>query len=374
MFFRIDETVISLIEHQVLPANFSICIDELFRARRLGKHLIYCKPAHLEKIEALPGISEATKLTIRKIKSLQRFKKTIFESMTTYVNVISTPNTIRTSVEQGKTIIEISIDNFANGDFLEPTVLLAENITDCELFQHIAKIKNHNSTNLQNLRHNAHFISGGGSQTPRQFEINSTQNRLSLCIVDGDLEYENATLGTNTAAPIMQLHTDSPKPHSFPVILNCYSVENLIPSDLIKKSTKQEINQSDYLREIESLQTQDYWPYIPLKIGKSCTNFVSSDAKGAYWSQHRAGFTPKQQSCLTWAGGNCSPGCIVLDKMPDKTARIVAEYLSSTIKNGQFREIAKSISTLPSEINKLWTEVSIHVNSWACSGDRITAF
>lgn len=374
MFFRIDETIISQIDQQTFPANFSICIDELFRARRLGKHLIYCKTSHLEKIEALPGISEATKLTIRKIKSLQRFKKTIFESMTTYVNVIDTPNTVRTSTTQGKTIIEISIDNFANGDFLEPAVLLAENITDCELFQHIAKIKNQNSQNLQNLRHNAHFISGGGSQTPRQFKINSAQSRLSLCIVDGDLEYENANLGTNTAAPIMQQHTKTPKPYSFPVILNCYSVENLIPSDLLKKSTKQETKPSDYLQEIESLQTQDYWPYIPLKIGKNCTNFVSTDAKGAYWSQNKRGFTPKQQGCQTWSGGNCSAGCIVLDKMPEKTAKTVADYLTSTVQNGQFRELARSISTLPAEINKLWTEVSSHVNSWTCSGDRITAF
>jgi hypothetical protein len=374
MFFRIDETIMSLIDQQMLPANFTICIDELFRARRLGKHLIYCKPSLLEKIEALPDISGATKLTIRKIKSLQRFKKSIFESMTTYVNVVAAPGTIRTVVVNGKNIIEISIDNFASGDFLESTVLLAENITDCAIFQNIAKIKNSNSPCLQNLRLNAHFVSGGGSQTPRQFGINSSEKRLSLCIVDGDLEYEGASLGTNTAAPILQQYTNSPMPHCYPVILNCYSVENLIPLSLITKSTKQELNQSVYLQEIEGLQKKDFWPYIPLKIGKDCTGFVNSGVKGSYWYQRKSGFTPKQQGCLTWSGGNCAPGCIVLDKMPDKTARTVAEYLDSTITNGQFREVARSVSTLPSEIDKLWNEISSHVNSWACSGDRITAF
>jgi hypothetical protein len=374
MFFRIDETIMSLIDQQMLPVNFTTCIDELFRARRLGKHLIYCKPVLLERIEALPGISEATKLTIRKIKSLQRFKKTIFESMTTYVNVVAGPGTRRTVVVDGKNIIEISIDNFANGDFLDSTVLLAENLTDCAIFQNIARIKNSNSQNLQNLRLNAHFVSGGGSQTPRQFGINSTQNRLSLCIVDGDLEYEGASLGTNTAAPIMQQYTNFPIPHCYPLILNCYSVENLIPLNLIAKSTRQEVNQSSYLQEIEGLQNQDFWPYIPLKLGKVCTSFVNSGPKGSYWYQRKPGFAPKQQGCLTWNGGNCAPGCIVLDRMPDRTARTVADYLDATIENGQFREVAKSISSLPSEIDKLWREISSHVNSWACSGDRITAF
>ncbi|WP_445940769.1 hypothetical protein [Pseudomonas sp.] len=287
MFFKIDDSIIDLLKIGQPPANIALCIDELFRARRLGQHLIYCKPSNLEVIAQLNGISETTKLTIRKVKQTQRFKKATFELMTTYVSIIAGQNTIRKTINGNKTVIEISIDQLANGDFLDATTLLAENLTDCELYQNIANIINKSNSTLTSLRHRLNYVSGGGSQTPRQYIQQKSQKRLTICIVDGDIEYLNAPLGTNTAAPIHSDETNNPVPHCTAIILNCYSIENLIPAKIIINATSANGSASPYLKKITQHQTEDFWAYLPLKIGKNCSDFLGVTPKSIYWGNQK---------------------------------------------------------------------------------------
>ncbi|WP_223504021.1 hypothetical protein [Pseudomonas sp. GL-RE-29] len=374
MFFKIDDSIIDLLNQVQPPASIGLCIDELFRARRLGQHLIYCKPSNLEKIESFNGISEATKLTIKKIKQQQRFKKAAFESMTTYVNVIATPNTIRKSILGNKTVIEISIDQLANGDFLDATTLLAENLTDCEFYQNITNITNRSNSALTSLRHRLNYVSGGGSQTPRQYRQQKANKSLTLCIVDGDIEYQNAPLGTNTAAPIHLDEIANPVPHCASLILSCYSIENLIPTKIIINATNPRAPISPYLSKITQYQDEQFWPYIPLKLGKNCSNFVGNTPKSIYWGSQKQHFAPLNAACQSWNNGVCAQPCEVLEKMPGKTAQIVTEYLSAAKLNGQLSEIANTIAPLPLPIKQLWENISHNLNSWVCSGDRITAY
>lgn len=372
MFIKIDKSVISLLEKGTLQ-NISTCFDELFRARRLGNHLIYCTTPDLERIEKTPGLSDSTKLTIRKIKANQRYKKSAFELMSTYINVISTPNTIRRIVENGKNIIEISIDRFANGDFLDATTILAENLTDCDFFQSVTDIINHKNATLRSLLRNAKPLSGGGSQTPRQYRYQKESNNLTICIVDGDIEYQGAPLGTNTAQPIFDDDKNNQVPHCTALILDCYSIENLIPVSAITSAIRKS-NKSSYLQKISTYQDQEFWPYIALKQGKKCIDFLGNSPKSAYWAVHKSTFTPSNTACSSWNNGACENPCSILEPMPKETAHKVSEYFLSARKNGQINYLEQSISPLPQQIEALWLKIANTMNSWTCSGARITGF
>lgn len=375
MFFKIDRSVIDLIRQPVaLPASVVLGLDELFRARRLGRHLIYCKVSDLEVIEGLPGLSDSTKITIRKIKPLQRFKKAAFESMNTYINIVANPNTVRSVVQGGKKVIEISVDQLVNGDFLDESTMLAENLTDCEFFQGITRIANQKSATLKGLMHRSAPLSGGGSQTPRQYRQQKTKKKLTLCIVDGDIDYYGAPLGTNTADPIYKDDISNPSPYCASIILDCYSIENLIPVSVITAALSIEHETSPYLQRIGQFQSNDFWPYIPLKIGKKCTDFVGGNPKGVYWLSHKQSFTPASHACLTWRNGVCAQSCEVLQGMSKDTARKVADFFSAAKESGQLPQVAINVTPLPYQIEVLWNKVAANINSWTCSGDRITGY
>lgn len=374
MFFKIDDSVIDLLKQGNPPANIALCLDELFRARRLGNHLIYCKASNLEIIESLPRLSDSTKLTIRKIKPQQRFKKAAFELMTTYVNIIATPNTVRKIANGNKSIIEISIDQLANGDFLDASTILAENLTDCEFFQNITNITNRKSDALNRLIHNANPLSGGGSQTPRQYRHQKSKKTLTICIVDGDIEYQGAPLGTNTAAPIHKDETNNPHPHCAALILDCYSIENLIPANAITAAINQGTSIPPYIQKITSYQSEEFWPYIPLKQGKKCTDFIGNTPKSIYWTSHKQSFTPVNPACQAWDNGTCAQPCEVLGAMSKDTAQKVSEYFSAARSNGQLPQVTQSITPLPQQIEILWNKIATTINSWTCSGDRITGY
>lgn len=374
MFLRIDESVVDLIKNSNTSPNIILALDEIFRARRLGNHLIYCKTTDLELIEKTPGLSESTKLTIKKIKPLQRFKKTAFELMTTHINITATPNTFRKISIANKTIIEISIEKLTNGDFLNKTTLLAENLTDCDFFQSITKIINRKSTVLHSLQHNATPLPGGGSQTPRQYRLQKTTNDLTICIVDGDIEYQGAPLGTNTADPIDQDDAINPQPHCASLILECYSIENLIPVKAIIAQINNNAVTPPYLQKITPYQSDEFWPYIPLKIGKKCTDFIGNTPKSIYWARHKHKFKPLNQACQSWINGTCTQPCTVLENMHSSTALRVSEYFSTARLNGQLHQVENNINPLPQQIEALWNNIAATINSWTCCGERISAY
>lgn len=375
MFFKIDSSLMDLVRQTPTPsASVIFGLDELFRARRIGNHLIYCKASDLEAIEGLAGLSDSTRLTIKKIKPLQRFKKTAFESMTTYVNIVAASNTVRTVVNGNKSIIEISIDQLANGDFLGASTILAENLTDCEFFKNITSIANQNTVTLKGLLHSSNPLSGGGSQTPRQYRQQKTKKTLTICIVDGDIEYQGAPLGTNTADPIFKDDISNPRPYCASLILDCYSIENLIPADAISAALNLGHVLPPYLQRIKKFQASTFWPYIPLKQGKKCTDFTGGTPKSIYWTSHKQNFTPTNPACLSWNNGACAQPCEVIGLMPKSTAQTVAEFFSRAKSNDQLSQITQGITPLPQQIEVLWNKVAANVNSWTCSGDRISGY
>lgn len=373
MFIKIDDSIIKLINEEEPTEELKICLDEIFRARRLGQHLIYCKREHLTVIEKINGLSQSTKTAINKIKRNQIYKKSAFDEMSIYMKIISGEKILRKTKEGEKEVIEISIDQLINGSYLESTALLAENLTDCIFFGNITKISNRSNHILKNLSHSTKYIGGGGSQTPRQYTEQKEIKNLTICIVDGDIEYKNGPLGRNTATPLEESEKNNSKPHCASLILDCYSIENLIPASAIASSNQINIEKNIYLQKIKKYQNEDFWPYIALKKGKSCGEIVEQTPKGIYWASHKKSFIEHNPQCLVVSDGNCIGSCCLLEEMPKDTASKVSIHFSENIKNGKIIEITKEINPLPKKIEILWEKIVKKINSWACCGDRITS-
>ena len=374
MLFHIDDSIRQVAEQAIPPDYISDFTEEIFRARRMGRHIIYAHPSTLDALEKLPGLSNRTIQTIRKIKERVRSKKSLFESIPTHVRVVANSDVAKTITEGNRKIIEIPAKNITDDSFFRATILLVENHSDGELYKYISKIFNLASTPNQNVRQDFEIFPGGGSQTPRHYDLLKKEGRFTFCIVDGDMEFPTANLGTNTAAPIFDSTLNNPTPFSDSLVLDCYSIENLIPPALIRGANGLNNANIPWLTQLEECYTKEFWPFLPLKRKKECTAFRGETTQATYWREYKVHFQPPPPACAKWDDDqHCEKPCTVLKPLSDKTLAKVVAYIDAMQANGKFRELTELVDGLPAPVAELWEAIAKNVTSWGCSGERIAA-
>ena len=373
MIFHIDDRIAELAQQVPPPSYLAMFLEELFRARRLGRHIIYCRPTTLEVLERTPELSTRTIQTIRKTREWQRFKKKLFESVSTYISIVPDEDTFVKVQKDGRQVIEISAKKLIDGDFLDEVNLLVENLTDAELYRAITDIVNLSLDQSQIIKNNFFAVNGGGSQTPRVYKELKKSKKLSFCIVDGDVEFLYGTLGGNTAKPISIAETQYPAVHTDSLILNCYSIENLIPPTWIRSATNQEHVSPPWFETLERYHSQEFWPFLTLKRGKKCGDFHGDFAGAVYWSRYIDVFSPIPKECSHRGEKTCNSKCLILQKMPDDTLITVVNYIEKIREANGIQELLPIMSALPSSVKLLWESIAKNLTSWSCAGEKMGA-
>lgn len=359
MIFYLDSSLLKEINSR--PDQLYNFLEDLCTARRNGRHLIFSERETIEKLIDLPKLSPRAHRTLSTVLRKLRGKLSIFNACTTYIRIKHGTKLFSRIKKDQKSEISISID-MINGDeiFSKPRILV-ENRTDGDFYTAIAKLLIAQERNIQGTLLNYELVSGGGSQTPREYRSLKKTDYLVYCIVDADIDFPNAALGKNTAQPIHNMDLTSPNPTKESLILNCYSAENLIHPSMIKSAFQLNGKETWFLA-IEKLFEIDLWRFLALKTKKTCSDFTGKSEKSLYWASQRVHFNIKP----------CTPTCkietcFIYTPLRSSTLENISNYLNESIDKTSF-----AIPALQNHTGTEWNRIKDGILSWACSGGRIS--
>lgn len=358
MLFYLDENLLENIdEHSARLTEF---LENLCAARRNGRHLIFSERKTIEGLLGLPGLSDRAYRTMSAVLRRLRGKLSIYKACTIYVRVVRGVRILSKTQDGEKSKISISIDMIRGDELFSKPKILVENRSDGEFYTGLAKLLIAQERTTQGLSLSYELVSGGGSQTPREYQALKDSDYLVYCIVDADIDFPDADLGGNTAAPVYDMEQASPNPMKEALILKCYSAENLMHPSMIKSALNLAGTESWFVN-LEKLFELDLWVYLALKARKTCSDFSEGSSKNSYWASQR-GFFDKP---------SCPPPCIkdkcsIYTPLRGSTLEKVAVYLNDSINSTPF-----VMPDCKKEVGLEWGKIKDGILSWACAGGRI---
>lgn len=359
MLFYLDNNLLQDID--VRPEQLTEFLEGLCAARRNGRHLIFSEKKTIEGLLGLPGLSSRAHRTLSAVLRRLRGKLSIYKACTVYVRVVHGKQIFSKSPDGERSKILISIDMIKGDDLFSKPKILVENRTDGDFYTAIAKLLIAQERTIQGLSLAYELVSGGGSQTPREYQVLKNSDYLVYCIVDADIDFPGADLGGNTAEPVYKMEQVSPNPTKEALILKCYSAENLLHPSMIKSALNL-TGTEPWFVNLERFFDLELWSYLALKIRKTCADFSGGSDKNLYWASQRGFF------------GNppCAPPCIkdkcsIYTPLRGSTLEKVSEHLNNSIATNPF-----FMPDCKSEVNSEWHKIKDGVLSWACSGGRIS--
>ncbi|PPC73936.1 hypothetical protein C4K68_27825 [Pokkaliibacter plantistimulans] len=213
--------------------------------------------SQLKIINAMKSFSRETKGEINKYKS-----KIVLKFEEKNIDLIENENRL------------IGYGYFQDSAFIQPTHLISENETDCEIYQCAAQmslIKNGNQKIFSTKFRPAH---GGGSTTFDVFSRILQQKELHVGFVDSDKKHPKGALGSTAD----RFKKDNKTPFGELKILRSHELENIIPIRVLKSTDKDEIRLIDFLIRKDALK------YYDLKEGMTYQTLEELDKlHGEYW-------------------------------------------------------------------------------------------
>lgn len=358
MLFYLDKNLLQCIDEQ--PERLTEFLEDLCTARRNGRHLIFSERKTLEGLLELPDLSDRAHRTLSAVLRRLRGKLSIYNACTIYVRVVHGTHILSKTLDGEKSKISISIDMIRGDEIFSKPKILVENRSDGDFYTGLAKLLLAQERATQGILLSYELVSGGGSQTPREYKNLKNSDYLVYCIVDADIDFPGAELGGNTAAPVYNMEQASPNPTKDALILKCYSAENLIHPSMIKSALNLTGAESWFIN-LEKLFELELWIYLALKTRKTCSDFSEVTDKNSYWASQRQFFDRQP----------CPPPCIkdkcsIYTPLRGSTLEKVAEFLNSSINSSPFL-----IPDCKTEVRSEWNKIKNGVMSWACAGGRI---
>lgn len=358
MLFYLDKSLLQSIDEQ--PARLTDFLEDLCAARRHGRHLIFSERSTIEGLLGLAGLSDRAHRTLSVVLRRLRGKLSIYKACTIYVRVVHGTRILSRTQDGVKSKISISIDMIKGDELFSKPKILVENRSDGDFYTGLAKLLIAQERTTQGLSLAYELVSGGGSQTPREYHALKSSDYLVYCIVDADIDFPDAQLGGNTAAPVYNMEQASPNPTKEALILQCYSAENLLHPSMIKSALNL-TGTEPWFVNLEKLFELELWIYLALKTRKTCSDFSETSDKNSYWASQREFFEKP----------SCPPPCIkekcsIYTPLKGSTLEKVAGYLNDSINRTPF-----FIPDCKKEVSSEWSKIKDGVMSWACAGGRI---
>ena len=351
-------------------------VEDLFAARRRGRHVIFSSIETLDALQTLPGLSNRTSQAIQAVKARQRAKRGLLKNLPGYINVMGKNGITATRVIGQQKILDISFSNLNRDTFFQDAILLVENESDGILYQTIGEFIAHKKTESSQLHISLEVQPGGGSQTPRRYRaLKNAADRFVLCIVDSDREHPTSDLGTNVAGPIMDEEAKLKSPFVTVTLIDCYSIENLIPAPLIQAAHARlgnDVENEDWYRDAVAFSENPIGAYVPLKNSQKCSILRGTDEKSTYWLENSNVFRQTAKACKHWGvWHNCRNSCDLYKPISKKTLETVIEFFP-TDKQRRSQQLTQTLQSLPQRIEYSWDAIAREIIQWGCSGERLS--
>lgn len=255
--------------------DFNVDIDSLKKILYLinthieGHNIVHADSTLLNIIKANKNIGALYKEQIQIIQKHIRETRNYFKSSSEIFEMHITNDatgTIRKDLKNS--IIHISIQHLNSVNSLVETLLIAEDMSDCELLEHaIQHYANINSTKLKGLTYKINLVSGGGGSIEKIANKNiKKKNQFIIVFTDSDKFYPSCKGGDNAQA-CQKLHDFSNN-----LCLHFSTVgrelENDLPLIFVTQSYKADssiINDIDFYKD--NVEGKCYHTHADLKNG-----------------------------------------------------------------------------------------------------------
>lgn len=261
MLIKIDR---SLVEN--LNNELTYPLSLLAIAQSEGKHIITGDRNTLQSIIKCDFLDDPTKQIYKKILDKVSYLPSYLSAVSRYIEVINDCPEPRILESSGKKVIQVSPKFFNDSETIQKTIILAENINDSFFYEIIATVY----LIWKELRASIAYEKrgGGGSTiTGNYIEIQRSNKRLCLCLVDSDRLAPQSSLGST--AQSIQRQADSRCTRTQLFILNFREIENLIPTSilselpLIKSKNAQEA--LEVIQAIDRSSVQEIRGFLDIK-------------------------------------------------------------------------------------------------------------
>ncbi|WP_155416975.1 hypothetical protein [Chromobacterium violaceum] len=334
----------------------------LLDARKRGRILLYGKLSLLLQLRAYyEGKGRSFEVgVLSKVISKLRQKNNLLKSLSIFVHFVNIDRCVR---KIGRVIV-MGYRETEFRDILSPPIFLAENMNDCKYYADIVAkyYLNGEENGLSGVKiHSGSYRGGGGNTVCQEYGyIRSGGNSLCFCISDSDKKYPNGAIG-DTARAIQKIEQSSRAVLCSSYIIDCYSIENIIPISLLKEeySKGKSAVDIDKFLIIEKLHSTQGWRYLPLKKGINGGDLKRLNGYSSFWNDTLTEVEVTERCCQEDA---CA--CEVIPKISDKTLVKIVERMDvnwSDVINLRRNET----------VDDIYGEVMACIKSWLCVGDPI---
>jgi len=175
--------------------------------------------------------------------------------------------------------IRVPLNYFSTTTSIQPTIILCENLDDCELMVEMAKLYARNE-NFAGLKVKLDRRPGGGSTiTPTAESILSEGERLLLTFVDSDRKSPAGSLGKTALEAKKKFDTLQPLLAQL-VILDAKDLENLLPDEFYRTEMEKHLDHaksSVFLGALAGVGCHHARLYIDIKKGLKLGQLWDSD-------------------------------------------------------------------------------------------------
>ena len=375
MLFVLDESLAENIDDRKVQQ----ALEYIGLGRSEGKHLVFCEKMGIMKTFAeCEALSQKTRAVYFNIYNKLASKRAYYNTFVRYMRVVAegTHSGISWRDVGNKKEIRISANLIDDSTFIQKTMLLCENETDCRLYEKMARM----AVIGRKINISYEPRGGGGAETGKVYRVlQKGRNRLCLCIADSDQKYPGGPIG-DTARNIRK--ADKPSETLCELkIIDVREAENLIPTSMFSEVSEKDQNRMsavDFLECLEKSSNGETRKFLDLKEGLNGYRFfglLSKNQPPDYWQNFfnivrpfRANIKEEciySQDCSASDDKRCE--CFVMQGLGDGILEDVLNMLDHARKGKTDRKIAEMI---PDELRDYWEEYG-ELTAACCSGSPI---
>ena len=375
MLFVIDKSLIDALKlDNNDKADIVDALENIARARREGKHLIFASRNNLKVLKEYPLLSDTARRVFNKLYNQLPQMDVYRQHFIRRVEIVA-EDVFEIFSEGNHKVIRISAKNLRDFSFVMDSVLLAENQDDIKFYKKLTQTYLHWS-GLGHIKISCESRGGGGQNTVNEFkEIIDQKNRLCLCIVDSDRKFPNSNLGS-TASSVQKIVDENQSPLAELFILDQRELENILPTRLLEETVNNDPNRMNgvlFLEELEKSNFSDARHYLDikkgLKLGK-VLNQPNGSLFANYWTQ--------VANCMQNKAFNISQKCRTNHNCHDETGCtcIVAVGLGDSILTDVITTLERNSSQKIGEmvrepLKTTWGHIGEILIAWCCGGSRL---
>ncbi len=275
MLVKLCDSILSNINDDALSA-----IQNIAECARDGRHIVLAKRSLLQKLSAIEKLSDIDRRCFLQVSKKITQYGDIGLNFHTYIVVVSGKEEFKIKNIDGNTIYEVPIHYFKSSTSLQSTLLICEDLTDCDFYDFLGK--RYIEKSKLNYRIGFTKIGGGGANTEVNYESHlKSCNTPCITIVDSDKKSDDAAVG-KTAYNVCKIYEECKNAHiTSTYVLPVREKENLIPPMLYYEIDKNDSRK--ILLDIYKLSPDIYY-YGDIKSGLKTsdtrvTNYIENEIK-----------------------------------------------------------------------------------------------